>query len=41
MIADLPIEYFIGEGFIPIAKQEIRRLISAQPKVVSNYIIKA
>ena len=28
IIADFPIKYFIGEGFVPIMKSEMRRLTS-------------
>ena len=28
----------MGEGFVPLCKLSIRRLVSCQPKVVSNYL---
>ena len=41
IIADFPMEYFMGEGFIPISKSKIRWLILSQLKAVQNYLSKA
>ena len=40
-IINFLIEIFLGEGFIPIVKVEIRRLTSTQLKAVRNHLSKA
>ena len=37
-IVNFPKELIIGEGFVPIYKPSIRRLISYQPKAILTYI---
>ena len=40
-ILDFPSNLFLGEGFIPTARIEMRRLTSSQPQSVLNYINQA
>ena len=35
---DFPKDLILGEGFIPVAHPEIRRLTSKQPKALANYL---
>ena len=37
---DFPKELIMGDDFIPLCKPSIRRLISCQSNVVSNYLVK-
>ena len=40
-VLDFSVDTFLGEGFVPICKPEMRRLTSKQPKAVQNYLRKA
>ena len=38
-VVDFPKDFIIGEGFVPLCKPSMRRLVSCQPKVVLNYLM--
>ena len=37
-VVDFPKDLIMGEDFILLCKQSMRRLVSYQPKAVSNYL---
>ena len=37
-VVDFPKDLIMGEGFVPLCKLSMRRLVSCQPKAVSNYL---